>query len=266
LTQNHYDIFGDKLDKENIVINLILGMSKPFSTIIFDKISDLNVLSPAAGGTQCLPLYVYDTEGKQHDNITNWALKEFKAHYSESKFMILDSITKESIFHYVYAVLHNPYYLKKYELNLKRDFPRIPFYENFTQWAEWGKQLMDLHLNYETAELYPLKRQDLKTSEIPKAKLKANKEQGLIFLDDNTTLSEIPATAWEYKLGNRSALEWILDQYKEKKPKDGTIAEQFNTYRFADYKEQVIELLSRVCRVSVETMKITQQMQAQSSD
>jgi len=51
-------------------------------------------------------------------------------------------------------------------------------------------------------------------------------------------------------------LEWILDQYKEKKIKDDTVREQFNTYRFADYKEQVIELLTRVCTVSVETMKI----------
>jgi len=61
-------------------------------------------------------------------------------------------------------------------------------------------------------------------------------------------------------LGNRSALEWILDQYKEKKPRDQTIAENFNTYRFADYKAQVIDLLQRVCTVSVETMKIIEEM------
>jgi hypothetical protein len=58
----------------------------------------------------------------------------------------------------------------------------------------------------------------------------------------------------------RSALEWVLDQYKEKKPGDPTIAEKFNTYRFADYKEKVIDLLKRVCTVSVETMKIVEQM------
>ena len=133
------------------------------------------------------------------------------------------------------------------------------------QWADYGKQLMELHLNYETAELYPFKRQNLKVSKIPKAKLKADKEQGLIFIDDNTTLSEIPAAAWDYKLGNRSALEWVLDQYKEKKPKDAMIAEQFNTYRFADYKEQVIELLSRVCTVSVETVRIVELLRTESN-
>jgi len=65
---------------------------------------------------------------------------------------------------------------------------------------------------------------------------------------------------WAYTLGNRSALEWILDQYKEKRPSDPTIAEKFNTYRFADYKVKVIDLLRRVCTVSVETMKIIGQM------
>ena len=75
-----------------------------------------------------------------------------------------------------------------------------------------------------------------------------------------TLLTGVPAIAWEYKLGNRSALEWILDQYKEKKPRDPTIREKFNTYKFADYKEQVIDLLQRVCTVSVKTMEIIQQM------
>lgn len=68
------------------------------------------------------------------------------------------------------------------------------------------------------------------------------------------------AAAWDYKLGNRSALEWILDQYKEKKPKDPTIREKFDTYRFADYKDQVIDLLARVTRVSVETQQIVMAM------
>jgi predicted helicase len=80
-------------------------------------------------------------------------------------------------------------------------------------------------------------------------------------LDDNTELHSIPASAWDYKLGNRSALEWILDQYKEKKPTDPTIAEKFNTYKFADYKERVIDLLKRVCTVSVETMKVIKEME-----
>jgi predicted helicase len=123
-------------------------------------------------------------------------------------------ITKLDIFHYTYAVLHHPAYRTKYELNLKREFPRLPFYEDFQQWASWGKALMDLHLNYETIEPYGLQRVEIASKDNPKAKLKADKPNGVIILDDNTQLIGVEAIAWEYKLGNRSALEWILDQYK----------------------------------------------------
>ena len=62
------------------------------------------------------------------------------------------------------------------------------------------------------------------------------------------------------RLGRCSALEWVLDQYKEKKPRDPTIAERFNTYRFADHKEKVIDILRRVCTVSVRTTEIVDGM------
>ena len=90
--------------------------------------------------------------------------------------------------------------------------------------------------------------------------LKADKVAGRITFDSETTLDGVSEAAWAYKLGNRSALEWILDQYKEKKPKDPTIREKFDTYRFADYKEKVIDLLMRVTTVSVETMAIVEAM------
>lgn len=77
-----------------------------------------------------------------------------------------------------------------------------------------------------------------------------------------TTEHFVPREAWEYRLGNRSALEWILDQYKEKTSKDPTIRAKFSTYRFADRKEKVIDLLKRVTRVSVETMKVVEAMQS----
>ena len=94
----------------------------------------------------------------------------------------------------------------------------------------------------------------------PKAVLRADAKAGSITLDSETTLRGIPPEAWAYKLGNRCAIDWVLDQYKEKKPKDPTIREKFDTYRFADYKDKVIELLMRVTTVSVETMKIIDAM------
>lgn len=251
LTQNHYEIFGNELKSENPAILVTNHTQIPF---LVQSTNCLPCLDVGGRPTQCLPLYRYDENGNRIDNITDWGLTQFQTHYNDP------SITKENIFHYTYAVLHHPAYRKKYELNLKREFPRLPFYDNFFQWVEWGKQLMDLHLNYETIEPYGLTRTDATTNTQPKAKLKADKEKGYIDLDGITFLQDIPAIAWDYKLGNRSALEWILDQYKEKKPKDPTIAKLFNAYRFADYKEHVIDLLQRVCTVSVRTMEIIGQM------
>lgn len=244
--------FFDSQDRNKIISFTHPGSEKPFMSLAIDETPDLHLVG-AGCGTQCLPLYRYE-DGNRIDNITDWGLTQFQTHYSDR------TITKENIFHYTYAVLHHPAYRTKYELNLKREFPRLPFYANFHQWATWGKALMDLHLNYEAIEPYRLTHQDIASKDNPKAKLKADKTQGIITLDENTQLAGVPAIAWDYKLGNRSALEWILDQYKEKKPKDPTIAKLFNTYKFADYKEHVIDLLLRVCTVSVKTMEIIQKM------
>ena len=117
-----------------------------------------------------------------------------------------------------------------------------------------GQELLDLHIGFESAEPFPLQR--VETGREPgKPKLRADKERGVIVLDDATRLTGVPERAWAYRLGSRSALEWVLDQYKERKPKDPTIAARFNMYRFADYKERVIDLLRRVCMVSVDTME-----------
>ena len=120
---------------------------------------------------------------------------------------------------------------------------------------------MQLHIDYETIAPTALLREEApKPKAQPKPKLKADKEKGTITIDENTQLHNIPADAWRYKLGNRSALEWILDQYKESKIADPTIAELFDTYRFADYKETVIDLLMRVCTVSLRTIAIQDEM------
>jgi len=125
---------------------------------------------------------------------------------------------------------------------------------------------MDLHIGYEQVAPFALTRTDTPdekaraAGQSPKAMLRADTSSGSIALDSETTLRNIPPEAWTYKLGNRSALEWVLDQYKEKKPKDPTIREKFDTYRFADYKEKVIDLLQCVTTVSVQTVRITDAM------
>jgi len=267
-------------ERENITINfLCVNSSNELAVLASNKPFDYCYLKMGNGGTQCLPRFGY-SENQKHENITDWGLTQFQNHYKAANGA---RITKQDIFYYTYAALHSPVYRRKYEQNLKREFPRLPFYDDFTKWRDWGKELMNLHVNYETQDAFALERKNLdstakkkikqndlftdtaKTEDEPfvakpKTKLRADKINGAIEIDSHTTLTGVPPIAWEYKLGNRSALEWILDQYKEKKPQDATIAERFNTYKFEDYKEQTIDLLKRVCKVSVKTMEIVNQM------
>lgn len=250
--------------KENpTVAYLGISSTNPFTVLAVKGIFDLCLLKNGNGSTQGLSRWRYAEDGSRIDNITDWGLKQFQAQYEKGEKKGKRRIGKDDIFHYVYGVLHDPVYRETYAINLKREFPRIPFYPDFWAWAEWGERLMALHIGYESVEPWPLVRHDLPESEAdPIPKLKADKDNGIILLDMRTTLSGIPPEAWAYRLGNRSGLEWVLDQYKEKKPKDPTIAAKFNTYRFKDYKEKVIDLLARVTRVSVETMSIMEQMKA----
>ena len=253
LAKPHQKIFGKDLNRPNKVI-CFNARRKEFHLLATDKLADLHF----TGDSQCFPLHQYDAYGERLTNITQWGLQQFRKHYSD------DKITAEDVFHYTYGVLHNPIYREKYRMNLMREFPRLPFYSNFPKWAKWGKRLMDLHINFESADPFALTRRDQKVAS-PAPRLKADKLRSAIIVDEATSLHEIPAEAWEYKLGGRSALEWVLDQHKEKAIKDPTIAERFNNYRFADHKERVIDLLHRVCTVSVETMKIINQMKAENS-
>lgn len=246
--------------KNQLIVFSDPSSQKPWMISAADRLPDLHYVGAAAGSV-CTPIYRYAKDGQRVENITDWSLRQFRGHYGKSA-----RITKEDIFHYVYGILHDPVYREKYALNLKREFPRIPFYADFRHWAEWGARLMALHIGYETVEPWPLVRTDVPDEAAraagvaPKALLKADQDAGTIRLDSETTLSGVPAQAWTYRLGNRSGLDWILDQYKEKTPRDPTIREKFNSYRFADHKEKVIDLLMRVTRVSVETVAITEAM------
>jgi predicted helicase len=256
-------IFQIGADWNNTAIGFSgVASTKPFQSLAINKVPSFDLLEK----TQFVPRYRYEHGETPLDNITDWALVQFRAHYETGNAKPKRLITKDAIFHYVYAVLHDSAYREKYAQNLKREFPRIPFYLDFWAWFDWGAELMRLHIGYECVEPWPLARTDTKDQKAaaaglaPKTILRADKEHGIIVLDSETQLSGVPKEAWDYRLGNRSALEWILDQYKEKTPKDPTIRAKFNTYRFADYKEKVVDLIARVTRVSVETHRIVEAM------
>ena len=242
-------------ESENSYIGIVRGSRLDFCLTSSNIIPNYAIFS--LDPMEALPRYYYTENGTRVDNITDWSLRKFRERYGKS-------VTKDAIFQYCYGVLHDPVYRDTYAINLKREFPRIPFYPDFKQWCDWGAALMKLHINYEDVSPLNLSRQDSASKRAvgstAKPILKSVPEEGLIKLDADTTLSGVPVEAWEYRLGNRSAIDWVLDQHKEKKPRDPTIREKFNTYRFADYKDHVIDLLGRVAKVSVETVKITNAM------
>ncbi|MHB9296737.1 hypothetical protein PilKf_02512 [Pillotina sp. SPG140] len=242
MTENHYKIFGKTLDQENILICFSgTASSKPFQCLAVHTICGLDLLEK----TRCLPLYRYTKEGERIDNISDWGLEQFTHYYQRP-------LTKKELFYYVYGVLHDPKYRKRYASNLRQDFLRIPYYEDITRYITAGKALMDMHIHYEAAEEYPLAVcETARPKDNPKIRLRRGAVSGSIELDENTILNGIPEEAWEYRLGNKSALAWILDQYKEKRS-DTTIP----TVPFSVYKDSVIALLKKVCTISIKTQSI----------
>ena len=262
LTRNHFAMFGVDLQQPNRVICFqTKGGRRPFTALATDVVPDLHLFFD---GAQCLPLYRYTPGGARVYNINQRSVRQINDHYlaesgknSSSSRDPVD-ISADDVFAYTYAALHDPKYRKAYAIDLLQEFPRLPLHPNFHEWALLGQELLDLHIGFESATPMALDRVE-QQKPAGQPRLRADKERGTITLDNQTTLTSIPDSAWEYRLGSRSALEWVLDQYKERTPRDPTIRERFNTYRFADHKEHVIDLLKRVCTVSVETVRIVDQ-------
>ncbi len=278
---DEYGVMRSFIHEENTILCISgLSSAKRFSVLSANTPVSYDLLEK----TQCLPLYRYES-GKRVDNITDWALAEFRAHYAD------DSITKEDIFQYVYAVLHNPAYRRKYEIDLKQDYPRVPYYGDFARWSDWGKELMELHIGFETVSVYPgietvsagSKAKETKTHSAGYTKDENGERvfDGTVTFSDGSGLTGIPAEAFEYRLGNKSAIEWILDQYvapsyptdeevlsgkRKIREDERVLRDNFNTFRFADYKDKVIDLIRRVTTVSVKTVEIQKEMERAEAD
>ena len=222
---------------------------KPFMVLATNKIVDLHVVG-AGANSQCFAFYSYAEDGSNRkENITDWALEQFRTHYHD------DSISKWDIFHYVYALLHHPQYREKYAANLKRELPRIPYAPDFRGFAQVGAMLADLHVNYEKQPEYPLQRLESKDAPLnwQVEKMKLSKDKTQLIYNDFLTLGGIPPEIFDYRLGNRSALDWIVDQYRVSTDKRSGIVNDPNR---ADDPEYIVRLVGQVVTVSLETVRI----------
>ena len=238
-------------ETENRVIWLKVGKELPMFSLMANQIPDLLPQS----GSQCFPFYTYAENGtNRQENITDWALAEFQNHYDDN------TITKWDIFHYTYGLLHHPTYREKYQMNLKRDLPHIPYAEDFWGFANAGAQLADHHINYESCPKYD-KLKYIETPDTPidwrVEKMRLSKDKTHLKYNDFLTLAGIPPEVYDYQLGTRSALEWIVDQYRVKTDKRSGIVNDPNR---TDEPRYIVDLIARVIHVSLRTVEIVKNL------
>jgi predicted helicase len=230
-----------------------LGDRKGFGCLAANTITSFDL---AFEKVQCFPFYTYTEDGtNRRENITDWALQQFQSKYGPE-------VTKWDIFHYVYGLLHHPEYRERYKENLKRAIPHIPLlhqYEAFATCVRVGKQLMDIHLNYEQAKEYPLN--EIENRDMPFSthveKMKLTPDRTAVIVNESLTLSGIPQECFQYRLGNRSALEWVIDQYQVSKDKRSGIESDPNRIDDPGY---IVRLVTQVITVSVETVRLVNEL------
>lgn len=261
-------IFPSKKIKTKVILISGIGGHKQSSVLIADSFIDLNSLE---AGSQCFPLHYYEERDKQSptifdaaidseyikkDGVSDFILKQARENYG-------DRVTKEDIFYYVYGILHSPDYRTTFANDLKKRLPRIPLVDNtddFWAFSKAGRDLAELHLNYESVAPYPdvtVTGDDGKSYTVQKMRFPKKGEQGTIIYNSHIVIENIPDKAYEYVVNGKSAIAWIMERYQVKTDKNSGIkndpndwAEEVNNPRY------ILDLLLSIINVSVQTVDI----------
>jgi predicted helicase len=257
-----------------------VGMSSsvPFSVLAVDALPNLHLTGAGSGG-QFYSRYTYrprkdpdddlfsqlnpsadtanESKHERVDNITDSALVEYRAAYG-------GKVTKDDIFYFVYGLLHSPGYRAEFAADLTKMLPRLPILEDasdFREFASAGRELASLHIGYEKVEPFPLEEilggsPDLRVKKMAFGK---NKDRSRIIYNQHITLAGVPDAAYEYTIGSRSAIEWIMERYQVKTDKASGIVNDPNDWceELGDPR-YIVDLVKRVVTVSLETMKIVE--------
>lgn len=266
---------------ENIGLYVVgMGSAVPFSVMALDQIPNFHATGAGSGG-QVYMRWTYKQAAEESalfsaasdeadewgyrrvDNITDAILAVYREKFGPE-------VSKDDIFFYVYGVLHSEQYRTTFAADLKRMLPRIPLAattSDFQAFAEAGRRLSDLHIGYETVEPYPLHEQapmgidEWELYRVTKMKWQNKETKKALVYNTHITLGDIPAEAHEYMLGSRSALEWLIDRYQVKTDKASGIVNDPNDWaREHNDPRYIIDLVKRVTRVSVETVRIVKNL------
>ncbi|GAA7605982.1 DEAD/DEAH box helicase family protein [Helicobacter pylori] len=240
-------IFPDK-SAQNVVINT--GISKVFSALISSEIPSYDLLHH----NQAYPLYYYDDLGNRYNAISGYALNLFRRHYGDN------SITEEEIFYYIYAILHHKGYLEKYKNSLAKEAPRVALSLDFKELSVLGKELGELHLNYESGEMH----ESVKHTTLMNAEMagyydveKMKKQGDSIVYNKNITITKIPKKAFEYVVNGKSAIDWVIERYQKTMDEESLIENNPNDYAGGKY---ILELLLMVIKLSEKSVDLIEKI------
>ncbi len=236
-------------DAQNVVINTGVGNGKNFSALVSDCISSGDLIMH----NQAYPLYYYDDLGNRHHAISGYALNLFRRHYE-------DNLIAEEIFYYIYAILHHKGYLEKYKNSLAKEDPRIALSKDFKELSILGKELAELHLNYESGEMHASVEYKtlINAEEKGYYDVETMKKIGdRIHYNNHIAITKIPKKAFDYVVNGKSAIDWVIERYKKTTDKDSLIENNPNDYKGGKY---VFELLCRVIKLSEKSVDLIEKI------
>ncbi|MGV6850756.1 MAG: type ISP restriction/modification enzyme, partial [bacterium] len=280
-------IFPDKTVENQVICVTGRGSTKEFCAFISNTLPDLEMISKG----QCFPLKLYElaeettkaentqsdlfatqqnpTEGKYtvKDGITDAGLAHFQQAYPD------ETISKEAIFYYIYGLLHSEDYKTRYADNLTKELPRIPCVKqahDFWAFSQAGRDLAELHINYETVKPYDVAFEggklfmddytdaDYRVEKMKFAKTGKVTDKTTVIYNHKITLTSIPLEAYEYIVNGKPALEWVMERQAVTTDKKSGITNDANDWAIETMgnAKYPLELFQRVITVSLETMKI----------
>jgi predicted helicase len=261
-------------DCDNIIICLsCVGANNGLSIILCKEIPNLHFI----GDTQCFPIHWYEKKEKvqknlfentdydyiRHDAVSDFILKQAKTRYG-------GRVGKEDIFYYVYGILHSPDYRKTFANDLKKMLPRLPLVEkaaDFWAFSKAGRELADLHLNYEDQPApkdvlingKPLQKTAYPADKLSVIQMKfpAKGQKDTIIYNSYITISNIPVKAYEYIVNGKPAIEWVMERYAVTTHKGSGIINNPNDWAAEhDNPQYILDLLLSVITVSIKTVDI----------
>ncbi|MGE4300636.1 MAG: type ISP restriction/modification enzyme [Victivallaceae bacterium] len=259
---NWEQLFPTPQTKNLVICVSGIGVTKEFSAIITDTVPDLELI----GKSQCFPLYYYQLVEHDQLNLFDRTSEDYIRRDGVSDFilerakMLNPKITKEDIFYYVYGLLHSPEYRKRFSADLKKSLPHIPFpetYQLFKAFSKAGRELAQLHLNYETGEICGeviVTGTESSNFHVSKMRFVAKDDKRTIVFNESIRIENIPLLSYDYVLNGKSAIEWVMERYAITINPESKIANDPN--QWSENPRYILELLLRIIQMSLNTMTI----------